>query len=395
MNDLDERFRSLSRLPVPDLWPDIRRREPGQPAPDRRRSRRPFVAAAALLVALGGLIVAVRAFVGSEPEPAPATTPSITSPIPLSGEVVDRFPVEDQVGAVLASSGSVWVHAYSADDHGILVRVDPSADQIEARIQLRAFPTWETGGGGMAFGQGSLWVTGGGSGLSGGEGVLQRINAATGDVEATTWLGGRFGADVAVDHNAVWVALFRDPDPAQVVRVDPATNEILDRIPLESDYVRRVVVIDGFVVVEEKVWPGGSGPITLLQTIDPATNRVTTTVGGDPAYPYGEGELVAVDDQLWLSSGDSFVHLDPRTLHPADAPQPYGPGQCCMVFEAGDGGIWFVDPNRHLDRFDPIRGLVQEIADLGDTSPIALSVASGTAWVLDYDGKLVRVDFTG
>ncbi|HSJ51129.1 MAG TPA: hypothetical protein VLA90_07580, partial [Actinomycetota bacterium] len=53
MPDLEERFRSAMRAPAPDLWPEIREREP-RPLPPGRRSSRLVAGLVALAVAAGG-----------------------------------------------------------------------------------------------------------------------------------------------------------------------------------------------------------------------------------------------------------------------------------------------------------------------------------------------------
>jgi hypothetical protein len=393
MNDLQERFGSLSRLRAPDLWRHIQERDPGGLPQERRRSTRPLIATMALLLALGGLALVVWAFAASGPRPGPASTPSSLIPSPLTGHVATTIDVGPygQTNSVLAAADQVWVTAYGVaqEEGAFMLRVDPATDRVVGRTSLLGGPGWETGGGGLTFGDGSLWVAGGGHGPSGGtEGVLQRIDPATGDVQATTWMGGRTGADVAVDQGSVWVALFRDPDSAQVVRVDPGTNAIVNRIPLESDYVRRIMVARGFVVVEEKVWPGGEGPITLLQTIDPATNQVVATVREDGAL--AEAEVTVWNGELWAASREGFIRLDPTTLEPVGAPVPGGENLCCMVLVPGGDGIWTIDSNRELLRFDPRAGAVQDVAHVPG-SPIALAPGDGSVWVLDYDGRLSRV----
>jgi Tol biopolymer transport system component len=63
VSDLKERFQSLDRIPAPDLWRDISRREPG----DLKLGtswRRVAMAALALAVAAAGIGVATWAFVG-------------------------------------------------------------------------------------------------------------------------------------------------------------------------------------------------------------------------------------------------------------------------------------------------------------------------------------------
>ena len=71
MPDLDEHFRALTRLHPPDRWPDLGEREPGPLPPPTGLGRRVAVAAVALSLAAGGLVLAVRAF-STDRRPQPA-----------------------------------------------------------------------------------------------------------------------------------------------------------------------------------------------------------------------------------------------------------------------------------------------------------------------------------
>ncbi len=75
MRDLKERFRTLDRVPAPDLWTNIERRDPADLSLGPSRGRI-GVAAVALVVAAAGIAIAVRAFVREPVGPA-------TEPVPI------------------------------------------------------------------------------------------------------------------------------------------------------------------------------------------------------------------------------------------------------------------------------------------------------------------------
>src|SRR5262245_1034958 len=79
MPDLDVRLRTLDRLSPPELWRRIERHEPRRPIQDRERRgpSRTVAAVVAILVAVAGITVAVRAFSNGPPTP-----PVHPSPIP-------------------------------------------------------------------------------------------------------------------------------------------------------------------------------------------------------------------------------------------------------------------------------------------------------------------------
>lgn len=73
MPSLEERFRLVTEVRPPDLWPDIGRREP-RVVPEPRRPRPALAASVALAVAVAGLALAFRAFLAGPAPPRPATT---------------------------------------------------------------------------------------------------------------------------------------------------------------------------------------------------------------------------------------------------------------------------------------------------------------------------------
>jgi Tol biopolymer transport system component len=98
-----ERLQVLDQLTPPDLWPDIRGREPRRP-PEEPRTRRALVAALALAIAAAAIAFAVRAFEVAERTPRPAST------------------VEN---GLLAFSGAGQIHVVSPDGSGLRQLTDP------------------------------------------------------------------------------------------------------------------------------------------------------------------------------------------------------------------------------------------------------------------------------
>lgn len=75
MTDLEEHFRTLDRLDVPDIWPEAERRSPGT-RPGPRHPHRLAAAVLAFTVAAAGIGFAIWAFQGRSelPKPRPAAT---------------------------------------------------------------------------------------------------------------------------------------------------------------------------------------------------------------------------------------------------------------------------------------------------------------------------------
>lgn len=392
MTDLDERFRRLERMTGPDLWPDIEGRVP-RSMQDPGSGRRMAVAAVAMLLAAGGAAVAIRAFVGREAaRPArPAATPA-----PPVDPVVDvTLPIK-WPSSIVYGEGSIWVAASANDGTGggTVYRIDPDTAEILAEIPVVAVPGWETGGGAMEVTDGAVWVAGGGSSRN-----LVRIDAATNLVVQEIAVKGAFLGDVAVDDLGVWVSVFvRDGERERVdlVRLDPATGAEEARIPLETEYGREVIAIDGTIWVHANETHGSVVGASLLTRVDPQTERVVASVPlGSPATSVTEGNGFIWAPTWTEEDGNLLMRVDPETGEVITLPS----GTLEFVIDVGEGGVWGVarrgqdlfDGRGGIVRFDPVTGRVD--AGVGiEARTIALSVAPGSVWAAHYEGGVTRVE---
>ena len=267
-----------------------------------------------------------------------ALVPGARQPALITVEV-GSFP-----NAVAFGAGSAWVAAQRwHTTEGVIVRLDPTNGEEQARIPLASPPTWEVGGAGMAFGEGSLWVTGGGSDGT----VLTRIDATTNEVSDVIPLGGSFGADVTIDPTGIWVLIFRDRG-LSVIRIDPATHHVLARIPIPGVWSNQIFSSSGLIWVtsslpnDQHVGPGKR----RLFGIDPATNSMVERFrlpfrGFFPVVPSG-------DEAIWANDWKSIRRFDPSTG------KPFGPRvrtrrSCCQgsLTADGTGGVWAGRIQRH------------------------------------------------
>jgi hypothetical protein len=389
MADLDRRFRSLEGLRSPDLWTDIESREP-RAMPSPGPGRRIAVAAVALAVAAGGALLAVRAFTCGEPRSSvePATDPSG----PVEPVVDVTLPI-DWPSSIVYGEGSVWVAASANDGTGAgtVYRIDPDTAEVLAEIPVPAVPTWETGGGGMELANGSLWMVGGGGGTG-----LIRIDAATNLVTGEFAVGARFPADVAIDERGIWVTVFVR-EGIDLVRFDPVTGAEEARIPLESEYAREVIAIDGTIWVHEHETHGSVVGNSVLTRVDPETERVVTSVPlGSPSTSVTEG-----NGFIWVATwtseeGNVLGRLDPHTNDLVRIPSQ----NLEFVIDVGEGGIWGVardgpdlfGKRTGVARFDPIANRVDATSGALDGGPIALAVAPESVWVAHYEEGVTRVE---
>jgi len=396
MPDLHDQFRVLDQIPAPDLRDEVVRLgsvDRRVPSPWRRIS----TIVLAGTIAAAGVVFAARALLDTQ-EPVRPGPPADTSPT-VGPRVTTTIRV-GRAGSLVAGEGSLWV-AVSADDGttgGHILRIDPGTGDVLATITVDAVPTWETGGGGLAVGQGSVWVaarvdTPGGpnSPGSGFEAVLLQIDPATNEVVARVELGGDSAADVAVDASSVWVSMFDDSYAPQVVRVSPDAGRVVATIPLEAGYARHIFSAGGWIWVHEREVHGDIVSTSVLTKIDPATDRVIARVPLET-----EAAFAAGDGVIWAAVGDSMVKIDPATAELVGDQIAFGGTFFGHVIVAGEGGVWFMgdDPasGAAIGRLDPDSGEVDASVPLGpEAVPIAMTVAPGSIWVLTYDGSLIRI----
>jgi hypothetical protein len=393
MPDIEGRYRSFLRTGGRDLWPEISSREPSHdissPLPWGRRIAGVILA---LLVAAAGLAISVRAFEAPDPSEPVGSQPS---PPTIHGELVARLQVgpRGQVTDVYSAAGHVWVTGYGVrtEEDEVLRRIDPATNNVDATTDLPAgLPAHEVGGGGIAFGNGSLWVIGRRPAGATSEATLQRVNPATGEVQATIPLSGTDTADVAINASGVWVASFStqsSPQPAELARIDPSTNEIVESTTLAETYVRRVVAVSDAVVVEEKASSGGVFTDTVLEVVDPASNSIVAH-SGSTAWGAG-GDIVGWSDEVWATLEDGFTRVNLSTAEPIGS--AVGDlGSLPVVLGSSEAAIWFWTDGG-LAWFDPETG-ASDIAVAGmDFVPIAGTVDNNSVWLLSFDGKLAHI----
>jgi hypothetical protein len=377
----------------------------------RRRRRQGLIAAAvALIVAASGMGLVVLAFSTGEPRhpgaertisPEPTPSPNEQSstpmgPLPAAEPGIawtERVGSTGQTPSILFAEGSVWVSHWEGDYGSFLSRLDPATGETVARIEA-AVPSWVSGGGGLAAGYGSVWVTGAWQSEGHWENAIHRIDPSSNEVIATIPLEGR-GADIAVGADAVWAA-FSTNDDSGVVRIDPATNQIVATLPVESNYVRWIVASEEAVIVEEYVWHGG-GPCGVLTSIDPTTNTVRARAEIHESCTIAE--VFLWNGEVWASS-DGLYRVDTATARLEGEPIPFDKERFPRSFILlNDHEVWFAAyPGGNgggrdtLARLDPATGDIEYFNGLGEIGGVDATMGPDTIWVLDYHGNVTRID---
>jgi TolB protein len=326
--------------------------------------------------------------------PAPLSeTPSPVNPRVTA--TIDIIAPPGSVSSVLATVGAIWVAGHEGDGSAWVKRIDPATNQVVMTIPLEAAPGWDFGGGGMAAGAGSIWVTGAAPAPAGGSSaILERIDPATNTVVGTISLPGQDGADVTVDDSSVWVLVFDSSTSVQVLRVDPVTEEVVATITLESDYSRKIALADGAIWVEEHRSHDPAGEGDYLVKIDPATNQVVATLPG--------GSFGAFDPEanvIWTGTGYALARIDPHTAMFIGDSVPVGGAIRGFGLAAGEGGVWFFGYDdtvdgapSFLEGYNPKTSEVDASVEFPNPGPIAMTLAPRSIWTVNLDGSVTRID---
>jgi hypothetical protein len=354
--------------------------------------------ALALILVVGGC-----ARTGPERRPAPAEVSEEVVP------VVDRILSIPWANAVAAGAGNVWVASSSNDgtSAGSIFRIDTDSGEIVAEIPVTTVPGWVTGGDGLEVAGGSVWVVGGietPGGLDspggGSDGLLLRVDPATNRVVQEIPLSGFSAGDVAVDERGVWVSLSTGGGGgsglSELVRVDPDRGEVVARTRLTQEYARDVIAIDGAIWVHEHEVGGPIGRESVFTRVDPETGRLLASVPTGlhvVSVTVGEGTIwgVALSES---GEGNVLLKLDPLTGDLATIPA----GDLDHLLDYGEGGIWGRGVRSTGEvgvvRFIPQSGQVDAWVPLSKeaSSPVALAVALASVWVVNYEHGVTRIE---
>jgi YVTN family beta-propeller protein len=330
----------------------------------RRRRQRTVTTVLALAVVAAVLAGAVLA-VGIARRPDLPALPVVGPDRMVPARVVETLRLFGDPVAMAVRDGDVWV---AGNNPTWVTRWVTPTNPMTRETPTMALPAAPTR---LAAAADAVWV------LTPSGNSVVRIDPATNEVVATIGVG-RAPSGLAVGAGAVWVS--RRSDGA-VVRIDPATNRVVARIPVGR-------ALGAMTVAGGVVWVALPG--RGLGRIDPASNEPTLV----PVARCCDGELAAGEGALWVANrGDgSLVRVDVATgrvaarvlLPRTTEQQPYR-------VAIGDGAVWVTSAGARrgtanlLWRVDPASNQVTGTLDLGPTSaggiPNSVAAGNGAVWV--------------
>ena len=230
--------------------------------------------------------------------------------------IVREVPLGVAPDAMAVGAGAAWV---ANGRHGELVRITLGYDDAAPPIRLRrgAPPRSSAQATSVAVGAGGVWVTDGSDRLA-------RVDPATRAVTAIRV--GRPLDGVAVGAGAVWAISGSRPS---VLRIDPRTNAVTDRIALvtrageRAPFPTRIAASAGALWVLSRntatvtrIDPDGRGVAAVIPIgVDRAPNEIAA--GGQTAWVANEdGTLSRIDERatsatsLWVGAAVREVGVD-------------------------------------------------------------------------------------
>ncbi len=197
---------------------------------------------------------------------------------------------------------------------------------------------------------------------------------------ATIKVGGT--ADwVLIGEDAVWVA---STNPSAVVRIDPATNQIVAVVAVPGE------ACSGLASSFGSVWVPICGTHAGLVRIDANANKVSAILPEAPAGP--EGGIASSDDSVWMVTDKkgTLIRIDP--VHNTVRQKiTIPPGSFNPVY--GHGTVWITGVESNvLIAVDASTGRVLDSISVGP-KPRFLTSGGGSIWTLNQgDGTISRVD---
>jgi virginiamycin B lyase len=130
---------------------------------------------------------------------------------PASNGIVAEIYVPSGSYGIAFGEGAVWV---TSTAHDSVTRVDPNTNVVGETIAVGKAPRF------IAAGLGSVWT------LNQGDGSVSRIDPKTNKVVATIEVGvPGGGGEIAVGEGSVWVTAFQFP----LSRIDPTSNRVVQQ----------------------------------------------------------------------------------------------------------------------------------------------------------------------
>ncbi|MGH3043006.1 MAG: hypothetical protein ACRDNG_14945, partial [Gaiellaceae bacterium] len=179
---------------------------------------------------------------------------------------------------------------------------------------------------------------------------------------------------IALDDHAVWLA-----GGTRLIRVDAGTGEVVSNASVP-------VRLDGLATTGRDVWAVSSAAAAVLR-LDPLTAEIRDRIpmAGDP----GSLVISADTDYVWVLNGDTatVTQID-SGLHDVVETYRLGAGRGSLALAVGEGAAWVSNAfDGTLTRIDGGTSEVASIAVSAYSRPKDVTVAGGLVWVSVDDDR--------
>lgn len=309
--------------------------------------RRTVLATPALLLALG--TACSGDVIGDFPSPpTPLITASPSATPEASEGILAEIPVEGSPCFLAEAGGRVWVTAFDGNE---LAEIDPATNEVVGTHPMPNGPC------GMVAVGDTLWI-------QGANGTVVRFDARRREeIDRLRIDGGVAGLVLAP--SGLWGLA---PRADAVVHVDPRSGRVLARVPVEPP-------LAGIAADGDRIWTV-SGREAVVR-IDPRTHTIVDRIVIERFEPEG----ITIDGPiLWVSSSfeGTLVRVDTRTGKVRDRIPTEGPLFGGVVL--GDS-FWASGNDGTLFRLDAGTGEELEARELLGFGPIP---ADGNLWTVDF-----------
>lgn len=307
-------------------------------------------------------------------EPTSEETTPTTAVAAATDEVTATAVIGTEPRSAVAGDDGVWV-----GNRDTVTRVNPETNRATGTIDTGGEPT------AVALGEDAVWV------VSYYGRTLTRIDRETDEVVSTVDLD-TIPRGVAASDDAVWVGGDGNSDGTEVLRIDPATEEVV----AEVDVLHNGVVFF-LAVTSDAVWAAaGSNRLGQIARIDPATNEVVDMID----VGAGDGEvtgLAVTADAVWVSlSNDTVTRIDPAT---DEIVAEIEVGANPSGVAATEDGAWVANrDDGTVSRIDPatnsVVATIEVYDELSDDPgyPYAVAVNDAAVWVTLDNETIARIE---
>ena len=352
-----------------ELEQAILRQDPQLGASARRLPRPRAPRRAALLIGLGGLLLACAAgagivalTVGGGGGHIEALGSGVAAIDPGTGRLASLTEAQTAPSNVAVGEGAVWV--LNTEDSTIS-RIDPRTKKVVKRFGIGGVPS------DIAAGAGALWVGNGGGPQNNGTVSISRVDPLSNRITRTVRLpdtasGSKWPSvgfpGIAVGAGAVWAI---NPDQT-ISRIDPKTGGRIATVDARASTI---------AAGDAGVWFVDADRPAVTQ-IDPRTNRVSQTISAGANVLLG---IAVGAGSVWATGENEGLvwRIDPGP-HPVTRSIDTGAGVSFITF--GDGMVWAANwVDGKVSRIDPHTNAVTATVPIGASQAIA--AGEGSVWV--------------